>query len=72
VLYLVKCKLSSGEEKKRLADDLKSGSLARGEIFYDGMQAALRGATINENDEVHFIEVCYCLEPGDESRFYIK
>ena len=62
--YLVKCKLSSGEEKKRLAKDLKSGSLAREEIFYEGMQAALRAATINKNDEVHFIEVCYCLEGG--------
>jgi len=28
------------------------------------MQAALRDATIDENDEVQFIEVCYCLEGG--------
>ncbi|MFY9869527.1 MAG: hypothetical protein WAK17_07400 [Candidatus Nitrosopolaris sp.] len=42
--------------------DLRSGSLARGKIFYEGMQSALRDATIDENNIVHFIEVCYCLE----------
>ena len=44
--------------------DLKSGSLARGKIFYQGMQAALRDATIDENNVVQFIEVCYCLKGG--------
>jgi hypothetical protein len=63
VRYLVKCKLNSNE-KDRLLKDLKSGSLARGKIFYEGMQAALRGATIDENNVVQFIEVCYCLEGG--------
>jgi hypothetical protein len=63
VHYLVKCKLNSSE-KDRLLKDLKSGSLARGKIFYEGMQAALRGATIDENNVVQFIEVCYCLEEG--------
>ena len=28
------------------------------------MQSALRGATIDEDDVVHFIEICYCLEGG--------
>ncbi len=28
------------------------------------MQAALRAATIDETDTVHFVEVCYCLEGG--------
>ncbi len=28
------------------------------------MQAALREATIDETDTVHFVEVCYCLEGG--------
>jgi hypothetical protein len=64
VRYLVKCKLSSDKEKDRLASGIKSGSLARGKIFYEGMQAALRDATIDENDDVHFIEICYCLEGG--------
>jgi hypothetical protein len=63
VRYLVKCKLNSNE-KDRLLKDLKSGSLARGRIFYQGMQAALRDATIDENNIVQFIEVCYCLEGG--------
>jgi hypothetical protein len=63
VRYLVKCKLNSNE-KDRLLKDLKSGSLARGKIFYEGMQAALRDATIDENNIVQFIEVCYCLEGG--------
>ena len=63
VRYLVKCKLNSNE-KDRLLKDLKSGSVARGKIFYEGMQAALRDATIDENNVVHFIEVCYCLEGG--------
>jgi hypothetical protein len=63
VRYLVKCKLNSSE-KDRLLKDLRSGSLARGKIFYEGMQSALRDATIDENNIVHFIEVCYCLEGG--------
>ncbi len=65
VRYLVKCKLNSDNERRdRLARDIKSGSLARGKIFYEGMQTGLRGATIDENNEVHFIEICYCLEGG--------
>ena len=28
------------------------------------MQTAMREATIDENDIVHFIEICYCLEGG--------
>ena len=36
VRYLVKCKLNLNE-KDRLLKDLKSGSLARGKIFYEGM-----------------------------------
>jgi hypothetical protein len=34
------------------------------QIFYEGMQSALRSATIDEDDVVHFIEICYCLEGG--------
>src|SRR5919205_2946064 len=61
--YYIRCKLNP-EEKQRLADSVKSCSLANGKIFYKGMQSALREATIDENDIVHFIEVCYCLEGG--------
>jgi len=31
---------------------IQYGSFARGKIFYEGMQAALRGATIDENKVV--------------------
>jgi hypothetical protein len=61
--YYIKCKLNP-EGKQKLADSIKSGSLARGLIFYEGMQTALREGTIDENDIVHFVEVCYCLEGG--------
>src|ERR687883_866516 len=61
--YYIKCKLNS-ENKQRLADSINSGSLARGKIFYEGMQTTLREGTIDENDIVHFVEVCYCLEGG--------
>ena len=61
--YYIKCKLNP-DAKDRLADSIKSGSLARGNVFYEGMQTALRQGTIDENDIVHFIEVCYCLEGG--------
>jgi hypothetical protein len=61
--YYIKCKLKS-EDKRRLADSLRSGSLARNKIFYEGMQTALREGTIDQNGIVHFIEVCYCLEGG--------
>lgn len=61
--YYIKCKLNPGG-KQRLADSIESGSLAQGKIFYEGMQAALREGTIDQNDIVHFVEVCYCLEGG--------
>lgn len=61
--YYIKCKLKS-DDRRRLADSLHSGSLARNKIFYEGMQTALREGTIDENGIVHFIEVCYCLEGG--------
>jgi hypothetical protein len=61
--YYIKCKLNPGE-KQRLTEAIKSGSLARGKIFYEGMQTALREGTIDENDIVHFVEICYCLEGG--------
>jgi hypothetical protein len=61
--YYIKCKLNP-KAKARLADSIKSGYLARGNVFYEGMQTALRQGTIDENDIVHFVEVCYCLEGG--------
>src|ERR1051325_11297397 len=61
--YYIKCKLNP-KAKDKLADSIKSGSLARGNVFYEGMQTALREGTIDENDIVHFMEVCYCLEGG--------
>jgi hypothetical protein len=61
--YYLKCKLNP-KDKTRLADSIRLGSLAKGKIFYEGMQAALRGATIDDTDTVHFVEVCYCLEGG--------
>lgn len=61
--YYIKCKLSA-KEKQRLTEAIKSGSLARGKIFYEGMQTALREGTIDENNIVHFVEICYCLEGG--------
>ncbi len=63
VRYYLKCKLKP-LEKERLAKGIKCGSLASGKIFYEGMQSALRSATIDEDDVVHFIEICYCLEGG--------
>jgi hypothetical protein len=61
--YYIQCKLNP-REKRRLGEAIKSGSLAKGKIFYEGMQTALREGTIDENDIVHFIEICYCLEGG--------
>ena len=61
--YYLKCKLNP-KHKARLADSIRLGTLAKGKIFYEGMQAALRGATIDDTDTVHFVEVCYCLEGG--------
>jgi len=61
--YYIKCKLNPNR-KQRLTDALNSGALARGKIFYEGMQTALREGTIDENDIAHFVEICYCLEGG--------
>ena len=63
VRYYLKCELNP-VEKDRLAKGIKTASLASGKIFYEGMQSALRNATIDEDDVVHFIEICYCLEGG--------
>ncbi|MGB7956843.1 MAG: hypothetical protein WCF23_22955, partial [Candidatus Nitrosopolaris sp.] len=63
VRYYLKCKLNP-VEKERLVKGMKFGSLASGKIFYEGMQSALRSAIIDEDDVVHFIEICYCLEGG--------
>ena len=52
------------EQREKLAKSISSGTLAKGEIFYEGMQSALREGTIDENDVVHFVEICYCLEGG--------
>ena len=61
--YYVKCKLNP-QAREKLANSLRSGNLAKGQVFYEGMHAALRGATIDDMDIVHFVEVCYCLEGG--------
>jgi hypothetical protein len=61
--YYVKCKLNP-QSRAKLAQSIRSGNLAKGKIFYEGMQAALREATIDETNTVHFVEVCYCLEGG--------
>jgi hypothetical protein len=61
--YYIKCKLNS-KDKQRLANSLRSGSLARNKIFYEGMQTAIREGTIDEDGIVHFVEICYCLEGG--------
>lgn len=61
--YYIKCKLNP-KARDKLANSIYSGNLAKGKIFYEGMQAALRTATIDETHTVHFIETCYCLEGG--------
>jgi hypothetical protein len=61
--YYIKCKLNP-KEKQKLHDSIKNGSLGNGKIFYEGMQTALREGTIDDNNIVHFIEICYCLEAG--------
>jgi hypothetical protein len=63
VRYYIKCKLNP-KSREKLANSINSGNLAKGKIFYEGMQAALRTATVDERDTVHFIEACYCLEGG--------
>lgn len=61
--YYVKCKLNS-QAREKLTNTIRSGNLAKGQVFYEGMHAALRGATIDDMEIVHFVEVCYCLEGG--------
>src|SRR5919112_395095 len=61
--YYVKCRINPAE-KQKVSDSINNGSIGRGKVFYEGMQTALRGATIDEEGIVHFIEICYCLEGG--------
>ena len=58
--YYIKCKVNPTGNQK-LADSIKNSSLAKGKIFYEGMQSALREGTIDDNNTVHFVETCYCL-----------
>ena len=61
--YYVKCRINSAE-KQKVSNSINNGSIGRGKVFYEGMQTALREATIDEEGVVHFIEICYCLEGG--------
>jgi hypothetical protein len=61
--YYVKCRINPAE-KQKVSDSINNGSIGRGKVFYEGMQTALREATIDEEGIVHFIEICYCLEGG--------
>jgi hypothetical protein len=61
--YYVKCRINPAE-KQKVSNSINDGSIGRGKVFYDGMQRALREATIDEEGVVHFIEICYCLEGG--------
>lgn len=61
--YYIKCKLNPAQ-KQRLKEGIRSGSLAKDKIFYEGMQIALREGSIDENNIIHFVEICYCLEGG--------
>jgi hypothetical protein len=61
--YYIKCKLNPAQ-KQRLKEGIRSGSLSKDKIFYEGMQIALREGSIDENNIVHFVEICYCLEGG--------
>jgi hypothetical protein len=61
--YYIKCKLNPAQ-KQRLKEGIRSGSLAKDKIFYERMQIALREGSIDENNIVHFVEICYCLEGG--------
>jgi hypothetical protein len=61
--YYIKCKLNP-KEKQQLHDSIKNCSLGNGKIFYEGMQTALREGTMDDDNIVHFIEICYCLESG--------
>ena len=61
--YYVKCRINPAE-KQKISDSIVSGSIGRGKVFYEGMQTALREATMDGEGFVHFIEICYCLEGG--------
>ncbi len=63
--YHISGKVRPGK-KKTLKENVRNGSVAEGTIFHSGMMAGLRKATIDEEERVHFIEVCYCLESGLE------
>lgn len=52
------------EKEEALREGIRDGGIGRGAVFHEGMQAALRRATIDDAGQVHFIEVCYCLESG--------
>ncbi|MFQ5913770.1 MAG: hypothetical protein ACE5JS_11355 [Nitrospinota bacterium] len=51
-------------KKDALRKGIRDATIGRGKIFHEGMQAGLQNARVDEEERVHFIEVCYCLESG--------
>ena len=61
--YHISGHIRPGEEEA-LLKDVRDGTVGAGTIFHGGMMVGLRDATVEEEDRVHFVEVCYCLEAG--------
>ena len=61
--YYIKCRIDPAE-KQKVSDSINNGSIGHGKVFHEGMQTALREATIDGEGVVHLIEICYCLEGG--------
>ncbi len=59
--YYVKCKLNP-QDRRKLGDSLKNGTLGSGTVFREGMQTALRkGTGDDDGDVVHSLKFAIAL-----------
>ena len=67
--YLVKARVKSGRQKV-LLQAVDSGTLGKGSIAGDEYLHDMDHARIGDDEEVHWVEVCFCATPLAEERPY--
>ncbi|MGV3775010.1 MAG: hypothetical protein ACO1QB_19085 [Verrucomicrobiales bacterium] len=67
--YLVTAKLKT-EASCKLLDRIEDGTLGRGSVAGDEYIHNMTQARVNKNDEVQWVETCFCSTPLAEERPY--
>src|SRR5690242_19310354 len=67
--YLVKARVKPGCQQP-LSDAIADGSLGKGSVAGSEYQENMNAARIDENENVQWVEVCFCATPLEEERPY--